>query len=84
MKDGMNVWRDIVADFSQQFIKVPVYIVGNSIGSLAGLLVTFSFQCYDGCLAGLPNSKRKGRRNGNAQQCWRERTSITGNVTNNP
>lgn len=35
----MELWRDQIHDFLQEFVQVPAVIVGNSIGSLATLMV---------------------------------------------
>lgn len=34
-----ELWRDQLLDFLQEFIDAPAVLVGNSIGSLIGLMV---------------------------------------------
>lgn len=35
---SMELWRDLLVDFSTEFIDRPFVLVGNSIGSLACLM----------------------------------------------
>ena len=43
MRYSMELWRDLIIDFTSQFIPHPFLIVGNSIGSLAAVMVTSRF-----------------------------------------
>lgn len=38
----MELWRDLILDFIAEFIDQPVVIIGNSVGSLATLMVASS------------------------------------------
>ncbi|KAG1679807.1 hypothetical protein FOA52_012719 [Chlamydomonas sp. UWO 241] len=35
----MELWRDLITDFHAEFVQVPAVLIGNSIGSLAALMV---------------------------------------------
>ena len=39
VKYSMELWRDLIIDFATEWIDEPFVIVGNSIGSLASLMV---------------------------------------------
>eukprot|EP00803_Ostreobium_quekettii_P003726 evm.model.scf_517.6 EVM.evm.TU.scf_517.6 scf_517:47373-49406(-) len=47
---SMELWRDLILDFQQQFIEKPVVLVGNSVGSLATLMAAASLP--EGALRG--------------------------------
>ncbi len=35
----MEQWEELISDFLQEFVEQPAVIVGNSLGSLASLMV---------------------------------------------
>lgn len=43
---SMELWRDLILDFMSEYVKEPVVLVGNSIGSLAALMVMLLKQTY--------------------------------------
>ncbi len=41
-----ELWRDQLLDFLQEFIDAPAVLVGNSIGSLIGLMVRAAIEVF--------------------------------------
>jgi pimeloyl-ACP methyl ester carboxylesterase len=37
---SIELWRDLVVDFAQEFAGQPITVIGNSIGSLVALAAT--------------------------------------------